>query len=479
MNVFKSLIRKEMLFRTKDEKEWKNYELATNTLEGYNFSYEREFKLEVLDWLNDGKPKLFKSPTEGNILVRLMNTSFTPEQVLGRMIYSFSTTMYEIDDLTLENIDKYKIQNIGTRITPVQKPVEKQSRINMDFSDSEMRYLISVLQQEAGAFDTIDKINEVISFESLNMQFTSEPYLIYIGNDGSIYKADANTVFTDGVPYMGYIVYINNDPVVLGSAGHFNLSKEDGVEIQSLYAEEGQAEIECHYTVYEIENIEDDPQYIRYRFQAGQEIITASPTTNIMQDIIIPKIAYQENKKYEKIAGIYSIRLEAEPYSTFYIKDTSSDNFKRYVVGKTGELKISELDYPIEAIYAVGTSLREVQRRKDPNSESNILVPFYSMEREWEFDRDYYVNKTIYDTCDKVENPVDKMMYRIEALQAKNSPPPPNIKMILNYATEYDDYYEVIYYKDEWCYLTRDGEAIRPITCMIDYICEIEEGEYA
>ena len=53
------------------------YELATNRLEGYNFSLERQFKLEVLDWLNNGKPKLFKSPSEGIYLVRIMNVSMT------------------------------------------------------------------------------------------------------------------------------------------------------------------------------------------------------------------------------------------------------------------------------------------------------------------------------------------------------------------------------------------------------------------
>ncbi|MBQ9657397.1 MAG: hypothetical protein IJV31_01345 [Clostridia bacterium] len=50
---------------------------------------ERIFKLKVLEWLNDGKIKMFKSPTEGNYLVRLMNISLTPEDKLGRMLHNF------------------------------------------------------------------------------------------------------------------------------------------------------------------------------------------------------------------------------------------------------------------------------------------------------------------------------------------------------------------------------------------------------
>jgi len=61
-----------------------------------NIMLEREFKLAVLDWLNNGQPKLFKSPYEGNYIVRLMNTSLTPVKELGRMLHSFTTTAYEI-----------------------------------------------------------------------------------------------------------------------------------------------------------------------------------------------------------------------------------------------------------------------------------------------------------------------------------------------------------------------------------------------
>jgi hypothetical protein len=41
---------------------------ATN-LTGDNFRRERNFKLAVLDWLNDGRPKLFRSPGEGNYII--------------------------------------------------------------------------------------------------------------------------------------------------------------------------------------------------------------------------------------------------------------------------------------------------------------------------------------------------------------------------------------------------------------------------
>lgn len=73
----------------------------------YNYTYERDFRRKVMEFLEDGKPKLFKSPTEGNIIVRLMDINATPNGTLGRLIYSFTSTASEIADPTVENYKKY------------------------------------------------------------------------------------------------------------------------------------------------------------------------------------------------------------------------------------------------------------------------------------------------------------------------------------------------------------------------------------
>ena len=50
----------------------------TTSLSSENFLIERIFREKVEEFLNDGEPKLFKSPSEGNIIVSLMNVSLTP-----------------------------------------------------------------------------------------------------------------------------------------------------------------------------------------------------------------------------------------------------------------------------------------------------------------------------------------------------------------------------------------------------------------
>ena len=82
----------------------------TTALTDYNITAERKFKLEVLDWLNNGQPKVFKSPTEGTYIVRLNNVSLSPEDALGRLLHNFQSTAYEIADM---NIDEYHRLNLG------------------------------------------------------------------------------------------------------------------------------------------------------------------------------------------------------------------------------------------------------------------------------------------------------------------------------------------------------------------------------
>ena len=76
-----------------------------------NILLEREFKLAVLDWLNDGNPKLFKSPYEGNYIIRLMQNSLTPVKELGRLLHNFTSQAYEIAECNYDNLVQYGFIN--------------------------------------------------------------------------------------------------------------------------------------------------------------------------------------------------------------------------------------------------------------------------------------------------------------------------------------------------------------------------------
>lgn len=93
--------------------------------------YEREFRNKVLDFLYQNSIKLFRSNTEGVMLVRLMNISLTPKQELGRMLYSFTADAIEMDEYNIFNCDKYNIQNINGYV-----PIKHIETIAGTFSSS-------------------------------------------------------------------------------------------------------------------------------------------------------------------------------------------------------------------------------------------------------------------------------------------------------------------------------------------------------
>ena len=83
---------------------------ADNRINNFNdYIYERQFRQKIMDFLYADNIKLFKSIQEGNILVRLMDISLTPSATLGRLIYSFSCTAYEVAQCNFENYQKYDI----------------------------------------------------------------------------------------------------------------------------------------------------------------------------------------------------------------------------------------------------------------------------------------------------------------------------------------------------------------------------------
>ena len=78
-----------------------------NNLGIYDMTYEREFRKEVLKFLQNGKPKIFKSPSEGNVIVRLINVNCTPNKTTNRLIYSFTCEAIEIAEDGLDNYKEY------------------------------------------------------------------------------------------------------------------------------------------------------------------------------------------------------------------------------------------------------------------------------------------------------------------------------------------------------------------------------------
>lgn len=152
-----------------------------------NIAAERIFKLEVLKWLNDGKPKVLKSPTEGNYIVRLMGVTMSPTDTVGRMLHSFNCTASEIAPFTYEALTNNKFIELQEPNRLVKK------------------------------WKTIP-FSEVVEVQSINGSITRE--IQYktgeILNGYYIYSLR----LTDMIP--GSLFYINNEPFYVGSTGSYS-----------------------------------------------------------------------------------------------------------------------------------------------------------------------------------------------------------------------------------------------------------------
>lgn len=144
----------------------------TTNLNGKNVALERTFKLQVLDWLNNGQPKLFRSPTEGNYLVRLLNISLSPVDTLGRMLHSFSATAYEIDESTPEKLIKHNILKDQYLI----------GRYTADLDRNFISYYLSNLDSR----NLLDVQSELRGKEVTGATFTIQPTLekVYVNING-------------------------------------------------------------------------------------------------------------------------------------------------------------------------------------------------------------------------------------------------------------------------------------------------------
>lgn len=204
-NAFKQEIIKNQIKALKKQKndllpKLENDMFRTTNLTTLNFAAERRFKLAVLDWLDNGKPKMFRSPGEGNYIVRLSGTSLNPEQRIGRLLHNFSTVAYEIDEFNYDNLLKYNLIKVD------------------ELSYTHLLYKTFRLSRPG------EKTNFMDDFGN------------YIDNSGTIVYKSGELLQGETVHYLlcenmlpETILYINDEQIVIGATGRYYAESEEGI----------------------------------------------------------------------------------------------------------------------------------------------------------------------------------------------------------------------------------------------------------
>ena len=188
------------------KKKWSKVYNHTNLL-SENFASERLFKLEVLDWLNNGKVKLFRSPGEGNYLVRVMDTSLSPNAQIGRMLHTVSTTAYECADCIYEKLVEYGIiKNVSSdSIAATITNWREHSINNFSFNENINNGLASnnlLDDSEDSAYTTYLRFIDFIPGTRFKLVFdpsgnfnSSNSTIVEIGSTGDYYADDVEPVY--------------------------------------------------------------------------------------------------------------------------------------------------------------------------------------------------------------------------------------------------------------------------------------------
>lgn len=348
-----------------------------------DWTYEREFREKVMDFLYANKVRLFRSATEGNILVKIMDINLTPNSTLGRRIYSFTATAYEVDAATIKNYDKYNISPLGTYDTLLQFASDYVGQYNEIIPAN--TEALSLIQKK---YEKYAKENYKIAIQNLDflrLEFESDPYLIKEGEDGPCVVDDlGDDKENPDSAILGYLVYVNNKPIIINPEGIYEL-KGENVEITSLFFPvDTQVNLEYHINLQQTEDTSKVFQTSSFYRRVGQKWGAFKPNDSIYQNIW--NKYFEKYSNYQQIMlSLDGVKIEAEPGTVIFVKESADTDFERHVIGPTHTLALDAEGSAIEGLYFAGIHLEpataaEQERETLPDNkyiETNIILDKY------------------------------------------------------------------------------------------------------
>lgn len=527
-----------------------------NRIDNFNDSvYERDFRQKVIEFLYRNTVKLYKSTTQGNILVKLMNISFTPNNTLSRHIYSFTCTVQEVDEFSLQNCDKYGIQSMGGYIAQknsfkhvhgqiiIPNPkryLSNRERFNNEVSkDNEQFYQNRNVYGEGTELQIGGKQTQVIqdyiapkykyleselrdieinSLTYLKIEFTSPPYLIVQNGNDFLQKLETNSTSNSENYFLGHVIYVNNQPIIVGPQGIYELDDSNGFSVTSLRF---LSPNETVYISYELDIISKEKTqnipkmygnfkrigqffgyfnssesiykkiYNRYyqKYQTGGGQKTATDGNN-QENTQIKSTVY-----FQSLQSVMGLRIQAKPGTMILVReiqDNSLNNsqYETFIMNDSGLLEFYNEDSTnptnIIGAYIVGPQLQEVDEIQ------NGVVE----------DDEYVLVQTEYEDFNEIENPQKNHVYKITNTSALTVLKSRIHSTKETYMNEWDvkeslqghvmDFQTLllnnefaktqycIFYNGGWFLFNTDERVVLgyPNEAIIDYYCQILRQEY-
>ena len=378
----------------------------------YDYTYERDFRQQVLDFLQDGEIKVFKSSTEGNVLVRLMDVSYTPNQSLDRMLYSFSATAYEIAENNYDNYVKYGFINPGEYATSFATYETRMGQIQLSnfiplmadgiTSKEEPYDIIDLIYQKYDSKNNSNNPNlggyrkTVLGIHNIRITFDGIPLNILYNNKraddnnrlneivGYNFKLN-NKVFTVHAPVQ---MYEFDDQLVFTRTDHLYLCGDaDGV------VENIPATIDFLYDISTEPYKEKKVLKRTSRACIGQIFKTYSPFLtedggrdgNIRTDIYY-KYYFETDHEFRRLSNLNCIEIEANPGVIIGIQDLNDTSIARHVINETGVLRINDITAIGEKQALVYLGIMKSDGSIDNTKKADLLINYYAVLIEGTYD---------------------------------------------------------------------------------------------
>ena len=338
---------------------YSNYNKDHNINEYNDYIYEKEFREKIYDFLYQNDVKLFRSTTEGNILIKLMNIDFQPVETLGRMLYSFTATAVEVDEYNITNCEKYNIQTVGTYEKYIESLTHKMGQMTQLFPAN--KNVLDILTNKYSLIAPDDFITEVLDLTYLKLEIDSDPYVIITDNTGKLVKADLNATEDQlSNSFLGYLVSINGNTLIIPPQmerkdldpdgkdpdenqydpqiihlGYFELKGQTVSinSIQFLYPTTATIIYEANVT-----DVEDTSKLASkyYHYKNIGQLYRTFPAfdgkTTLLRDIYYKYYFNYPGDYYEKLTWINDLEIEGPTNTVIYIKGPDNTDFSRIIL---------------------------------------------------------------------------------------------------------------------------------------------------
>lgn len=393
----------------------KNFYRDEYSAKYYNDFWERGFREELVEWLNDGTPKLYRSMPEGNMVVMLTDVSLTPNTTLSRRIWDFSATAYEIaDGNSLETLDTLGIRPVpkiskatgssgdgGGSTNPddpsvpkeyisVQKPGQRYMMDLSSYGDVGKSNVVSdiiweELQTKYGCEGAVIKTGNILSSKNpqdvyltnVKVCFSSKPHLFTPTSNGGLLQVP-NDDITKASSYQKSMIEAGN--CMLGYTLEINgVIGEDTAKRTMFVGPQGYYQIPSDIIVTSLCFPQQDTVTLEYvlnyketnarsshiasttveRTLVGQVRGIYSPDA-LLGEAIRKKYTYLKgNEGYQKMQWWKGICVDVTPFAVVNIMYQDDLDYNEYLVGETGVLHFLR-DSKVQDLYFSGRQMQEV-----------------------------------------------------------------------------------------------------------------------